>query len=680
VGTGAGSILNRDGTFTIVEGGAISNTAVYDPVRNTMTAGPFTTTVANCGMWAIPLAGDNDGIYRVFPGVAASTVGVNTTMLYNSISKIFSAGPNLTAIHGCGSYAFQRADNAWVTVPAQAAAGAGSSGTNILDPLSNTTLAGPTINGVVAGKGSMVIPRADGTFLIIHGNATTTTAIYIPFGGTFGVGYGIGTMGAGPAMPQAVGTAAGSNVQLQGHTTFQRPDGKWVIIVANGTSTVNTYDAGWYSDGQYISEQINVPALSANSTLEWKQSPDQFVKFEVRSATTQDALQSTSYRSVGKSGDSIGNAANDTWVQLQMNFRRTFPTYGGVLQDVYNQSAGGWNLNNYFGKVSKPTVYEFRINNGQDLINLQDNGLNVFRVTSGGNVYSGENGAFLAGGADLAENYTSTDSLTPGEVVRVDSFNPQGVLRSTGQSQQTLLGVVSTQPGFVAGSRTDNSYPIALVGRVPVRVSTENGSISIGDYLTSSSIPGYAMKATQAGRVIGKAIENFDTSIGSTQVDACPAEGMGNLPTTRCGKITMFVNLTDYMGAQVELVMAEKKNESGVTNTASGSVLDSESASIKTPSMLNQLSQTQQDILAFLREQKTKTAEKPGFGSEVYTGRLSAENEVISPLIVTDLLYAKKIKADSIEGLEILTDKISAFGTGSRTFYNPRCNWFIHIV
>lgn len=150
VGTGAGSILNRDGTFTIVEGGAISNTAVYDPVRNTMTAGPFTTTVANCGMWAIPLAGDNDGIYRVFPGVAASTVGVNTTMLYNSISKIFSAGPNLTAIHGCGSYAFQRADNAWVTVPAQAAAGAGSSGTNILDPLSNTTLAGPTINGVVA--------------------------------------------------------------------------------------------------------------------------------------------------------------------------------------------------------------------------------------------------------------------------------------------------------------------------------------------------------------------------------------------------------------------------------------------------------------------------------------------------------------------------------------------------
>jgi len=46
-----------------------------------------------------------------------------------------------------------------------------------------------------------------------------------------------------------------------------------------------------------------------------------------------------------------------------------------------------------------------------------------------------------------------------------------------------------------------------LVGRVPTKVSLENGPIRPGDLITSSSQAGVGMKATKPGRVIGVALE-----------------------------------------------------------------------------------------------------------------------------------------------------------------------------
>jgi hypothetical protein len=51
---------------------------------------------------------------------------------------------------------------------------------------------------------------------------------------------------------------------------------------------------------------------------------------------------------------------------------------------------------------------------------------------------------------------------------------------------------------------------VALTGRVPVKVSMENGSIRVGDPLTSSSKPSTAMKATEAGKILGYALESAD--------------------------------------------------------------------------------------------------------------------------------------------------------------------------
>ncbi len=73
----------------------------------------------------------------------------------------------------------------------------------------------------------------------------------------------------------------------------------------------------------------------------------------------------------------------------------------------------------------------------------------------------------------------------------------------------TLIGVVSTTPYSVAGANDGHSVVLALTGRVPVKVSLENGVINPGDPITSSSVPGVGMLSTRSGQIIGKALTGF---------------------------------------------------------------------------------------------------------------------------------------------------------------------------
>ncbi len=51
--------------------------------------------------------------------------------------------------------------------------------------------------------------------------------------------------------------------------------------------------------------------------------------------------------------------------------------------------------------------------------------------------------------------------------------------------------------------------PVALVGRIPTKFSSENGVVQVGDRLTvSKTLPGYAMKQTESGESIGIALES----------------------------------------------------------------------------------------------------------------------------------------------------------------------------
>jgi hypothetical protein len=129
-------------------------------------------------------------------------------------------------------------------------------------------------------------------------------------------------------------------------------------------------------------------------------------------------------------------------------------------------------------------------------------------------------GSWNAGGADVAEYIAVSEPVEPGDVVELDPHNPKHYRKARSAYSTLVAGVISTQPGVVLGARTQSEGRalLALLGRVPVKATTENGPIHLGDLLTSASKPGYAMRCESAaqceGAIIGKALEALDAGEG----------------------------------------------------------------------------------------------------------------------------------------------------------------------
>lgn len=129
----------------------------------------------------------------------------------------------------------------------------------------------------------------------------------------------------------------------------------------------------------------------------------------------------------------------------------------------------------------------------------------------------GESGDIVLLNGDCAEEFdvSNEDDVSPGTVVVIDT---DGRLRpSAAPYDRRVAGVVSgagdLRPGIVLGKKHSQEIrkPLALVGRVSCKVDAEGYPIEIGDLLTTSSTPGYAMKADDPlkafGAVIGKALQ-----------------------------------------------------------------------------------------------------------------------------------------------------------------------------
>ena len=141
----------------------------------------------------------------------------------------------------------------------------------------------------------------------------------------------------------------------------------------------------------------------------------------------------------------------------------------------------------------------------------------VFRVNGNGSVFA--NGDYNAGGADIAEYVPASEKLEPGDVVEIDEVDGHAFRFSSQANSTSVGGVISTKPGVslntsVAEESAAKGMPrLALTGRVPVKVTSENGAIRAGDLLVSSSKRGRAMRAPQIpqpGTVIGKAMQRMD--------------------------------------------------------------------------------------------------------------------------------------------------------------------------
>lgn len=90
-----------------------------------------------------------------------------------------------------------------------------------------------------------------------------------------------------------------------------------------------------------------------------------------------------------------------------------------------------------------------------------------------------------------------------------DTHGPFTVRKTTTACDQNLLGFIVDPELGADGKKLNNHYlPLAIIGYFPAKVTMENGPIKRGDPLMSSSKPGYAMKATDACKIIGYALED----------------------------------------------------------------------------------------------------------------------------------------------------------------------------
>jgi hypothetical protein len=131
-----------------------------------------------------------------------------------------------------------------------------------------------------------------------------------------------------------------------------------------------------------------------------------------------------------------------------------------------------------------------------------------------------EFGDIVMTGSEMVTTYDITDG-------NVDWTKVKGTItrlvKSNAGYQKNVIGIVSDNFGdFTSAGHNikeeDNPMPIAMNGRVPVKVASISEPISAGDYITTSIIPGKAMKAISAGQVIGKALEAWSPESGKDTV------------------------------------------------------------------------------------------------------------------------------------------------------------------
>ncbi len=367
----------------------------------------------------------------------------------------------------------------------------------------------------------------------------------------------------------STGAALFQNSTDSANALTVKSSGGSTLLNVNSTtgnaSITNKLTAGSF-DGAGLTD-----CAASNSKLLWSASTSQFscgtdrASATVRKTVDESVTSSTAPQDDDAFAFSVG--ANETWA-YQIFFEVTSTATGDFRASMTAPTGATCHVS--FNNVYNVTNYVTDLCNDAGVLGHSDAGQNEY--VAYGTIVTGANAgtvhmqwaqgttfatattvkaggylvAYKLSGADVAEAYyTHDNSIAPGDIVQVDGSLKAGVQKTDKAYSPSTLGIVSTEPGYVLGRSDDalktdgRAVLLALNGRVPVKVSKENGPIHAGDYLTASSTPGVAMKATHAGQMIGTALEDFNTTspsgIGMMDVFVNPiwaTPGNSSLQTT----------------------------------------------------------------------------------------------------------------------------------------------------
>lgn len=147
------------------------------------------------------------------------------------------------------------------------------------------------------------------------------------------------------------------------------------------------------------------------------------------------------------------------------------------------------------------------------------------------------------GGGNI-QDYTSKKPLDNGTIVQLIDRDSKTVGPASAETASKMFGVVVDKQQLsvrLSSEGLENQTYVADSGTYSVLVSTQNGEIKAGDYITISSIAGVGMKAgTDEPTVFGRAVGGFDgksLTIGSTELKNVNGQtsktvSLGSIPVT----------------------------------------------------------------------------------------------------------------------------------------------------
>ena len=332
--------------------------------------------------------------------------------------------------------------------------------------------------------------------------------------------------GTGFKINAAGGGWADLHFQTQGTTKMFIESGGGVGIGTTSPSGRFTVKSSGYTSGMYVLADDDDRIFRVRQASDG--SGGMFIYDGADNATI--ALAGTGI-SWFNTGGNMGIGTTTPNADLHVNDRIRIgedPNYGNVYGELIHEGSGtGFKINANAG-------------GGWADMHLQTDGNTRMFIESGGNVgigttspasrldvqgnvtirdiSTGDIAIELGKGLDYAEGFNVTDNITvePGTILCIDPNNPGELKISDSPYDKTVAGIVAGANGLGSGIRLGTQKfdcDVALAGRVYCNTIATTENIEPGDLLTTSSLPGYAMKVVNRkkaqGAILGKAMESL---------------------------------------------------------------------------------------------------------------------------------------------------------------------------
>ncbi len=193
-------------------------------------------------------------------------------------------------------------------------------------------------------------------------------------------------------------------------------------------------------------------------------------------------------------GGTLGMSGNNQYMDWNFgaNMAWTYTSNQTVKWELYEENETCWGCDN-----EETDIYDVKA----DVYYEYSKSLQYGDISASGRIYANSNVEV----GDVAEYFPITGSFEVGDIISFVPGEDNRYKQASKAYDSFITGVVSENPSVVLNN-PESGEPLALAGRVKVNLAPGQPPVKSGDYLTTSVVPGKAMKASKAGTVIGYAV------------------------------------------------------------------------------------------------------------------------------------------------------------------------------